>query len=282
MKARRLRLQQINSILDIAENYDAFLIDQWGVLHNGLRPYDNALETLTALRKLGKRIVIITNSAKRAEYNVNQMVRLGFKNELFDHLISSGEAFYLEMKHGQVLNSDDLCYHITVDLPGNPWPQISFTKDLTLAKWIIISTINKDFDVEGCLKELAKQAQLAPMVCLNPDRLAVFEDSSTFFAPGYIASEYEKMGGVVEYFGKPYPAVYDISLQQTKTISSRVLAIGDSIEHDLRGAKTAGIDALFIGHGIFSSELKNGGFPAATKLVASYETTAKYYSYSFK
>jgi HAD superfamily hydrolase (TIGR01459 family) len=81
----------LSGLSEIAGDYDLFLVDQWGVIHDGETPYPGAIEALRRLRALGRPIVILSNSARRVHVGVAKMEALGIPQDLYDRLITSGE-----------------------------------------------------------------------------------------------------------------------------------------------------------------------------------------------
>jgi HAD superfamily hydrolase (TIGR01459 family) len=111
-------------------------------------------------------------------------------------------------------------------------------------------------DYAGRLAELKERS--LTMLCANPD-IVVQRGGQLIYCAGALAREYEKIGGEVIYFGKPHPAIYDLTLEtMRKTCGrtvTRVLAVGDGMATDLAGANAMGFDALFVAHGIHAAEL---------------------------
>ncbi len=247
---------------ELVSRYDGYIIDQWGVLHDGIRPYPGARECLERLRDLGKRVVILSNSGRRENDNVELMARIGFERSLYDRLISAGEDAREAIEARNEPFHSRLgrrCYAFTQDGDTGVLDGMSIEVVPTIAEADFLIVLRMDAtrrDLAGHEADLqAGIARGLPMICANPD-LSRVSPQGIIDAAGVLARRYEELGGAVFYHGKPHPAIYRSCLQ-TMGISDvrRVLAIGDSIEHDILGARRVGIDSAFIAGGIHCPEL---------------------------
>lgn len=246
----------------LVPRYDGYIIDQWGVLHDGIRPYPGARECLKRLRDLGKRVVILSNSGRRENDNVELMARIGFERSLYDRLISAGEdareaiEARTEPFHSRL---GKRCYAFTQDGDTGVLDGMSIEVVPTIAEADFLIVLRMDAmqrDLAGHEDDLrAGIARKLPMICANPD-LSRVSPQGIIDAAGVLARRYEELGGAVFYHGKPHPAIYRSCLQTLGIDDKhRVLAIGDSIEHDILGASRVGIDSAFIAGGIHGPEL---------------------------
>jgi HAD superfamily hydrolase (TIGR01459 family) len=242
--------------------FDGFIIDQWGVLHDGMAPYPGALECLLQLRAAGKRIVVLTNSGRPEAANVRLMEKMGFPAELFDRFVCAGE----DARHAIATRATPFharlgrrCYAFTRDgdhslLDGT---DIAFVARVEEADFLAAIGIDSparslaDYEAELA----AGVARGLPMVCANPD-LFRFSPNGLIDATGVLARRYEELGGAVFYHGKPYPAIYASCLAALGMCApGRVIAIGDSIEHDVLGATRAGLASALVAGGVHAEEL---------------------------
>lgn len=246
----------------LVPRYDGYIIDQWGVLHDGIRPYPGARECLERLRDLGKRVVILSNSGRRENDNVELMARIGFERTLYDRLISAGEdareaiEARTEPFHSRLGRR---CYAFTQDGDTGVLDGMSIEIVPAIAEADFLIVLRMDAmqrDLAGHEDDLrAGIARKLPMICANPD-LSRVSPQGIIDAAGVLARRYEELGGAVFYHGKPHPAIYRSCLQALGIDDKRrVLAIGDSVEHDILGASRAGIDSAFIAGGIHCPEL---------------------------
>ncbi len=255
---------KIKNLSDIPKNYDAFLIDAWGVLHDGGLAFPKALECLASLRHDSKKAVILSNAARRTKDFNKELLKSGIDSSSYDFSLSSGELVWQNLKHNTYNNSHkrlgERCYYL------GPIRSAGLLNDLDLD---IVSNIdNADFilnaGTEGnqpdalqhkSLLQKAFKKQL-PMICANPDLVAIRKGVRGISA-GAIAKLYEELGGTVQYTGKPYPQIYQICHEKLGQIpKSRMLMIGDGLQTDIKGANDFGIDSLFIKDGIYQQQIE--------------------------
>ncbi|MEM7443571.1 MAG: TIGR01459 family HAD-type hydrolase [Pseudomonadota bacterium] len=252
----------------VADRYDAFVVDLWGVIHDGEQLYDGVLEALAGLRQSGRQVCLLSNVPRRLPSVRDRMRRIGLADEHYDHIMSSGEATHLALAHRPTdahKALGDRFVHI-----GTEWDE-DVVHGLELEK--VASTSHADFVLNSGItakdqrvehfEELLMAAadRSLPMICANPD-LVVMRGGSLGICAGSIAARYEQIGGDVIYHGKPTEGVYRDCLDLLgHPDSSRVLAIGDSFRTDVKGASSMGFDSLFVTHGIHAAELLNDGMP---------------------
>jgi HAD superfamily hydrolase (TIGR01459 family) len=252
-------IRLIDGIGPIAGQYDLFLLDQWGVLHNGEAAYPAAIEAMRRLRATGKNIVLISNSSKRSPYSVHNLARLGIERGLYEDVVTSGELAWQEMKAGDVPFLRQLgrrCFLFT-------WGgDASFLEGL---RFVAVDTVEEaDFlllaGTSGATISIYEEALQAgirrglPMVCLNRDFVSVDPVGRLVECSGKVAARYEALGGSVRYYGKPGREIYDACLARAPG-ARRPIIIGDSLHHDIAGGRAAGIGTVFITAGIHSFDL---------------------------
>lgn len=285
-------MKSIRGLGEIAERYDLFLIDQWGVIHNGGSPYEGALDALARVRAIGRPVVILSNSARRTHVGIEKMDEMGIARDLYDHLVTSGEQvwralsrrddpFYAQLGRRCLLFSwgDDR------GLTGGG-VDLEPVDDIADADFILMAGTNREplEHYEPVLREAL--ARDIPMVCANPDLVSVTPEGELVICPGQVAGYYEEMGGKVRWHGKPYQEAYDNCFALYPE-AERVLGIGDSLYHDIAGADRAGIDSLFVASGIHAPalEIEWGEAPDTERLqalVAEYGHSPDYVSSTFR
>ncbi|MEG9861689.1 MAG: TIGR01459 family HAD-type hydrolase [Parvularculales bacterium] len=246
--------------------YEALLCDVWGVVHNGVRIWPEALEALIRFRAGGGVVLLLSNAPRPGEEVRAQLVAMGFPNEAIDGLLTSGDAVRVALEkqlYGPVF------WHIgpARDVPlmaGLPFRQAATSEE---ASFIVCSGLYDDTketpdDYKASFGPLIKRD--IPMVCANPD-LIVERGDEIIYCAGALAALYETMGGRVIYFGKPHAPIYETALARVAYLAgarglaapdkTRVLAVGDGMITDMRGAHAQGLDALFITGGILADEL---------------------------
>ncbi len=256
-------MQRITHLKKIADDYDGFILDVWGCLHNGEKIYPPVLDCLQQLKAAGKKVYLLSNSPSRVESLTTRLEKhFGITPDLYTGAYNSGEATYEALRDrddefharlGSKFYFVAADYHLH-NFDGLPYEQTS----LEAADFIILSR-TLDFnesieDFESMLQDAAMR-QL-PLICANPDRMVGIGDT-LFLCPGTIASLYETMGGgAVFYHGKPYPHIYE-RVQQAMSITdkSRLVAIGDGLETDIRGGNTYGIDTVLLTCGIHDKDI---------------------------
>jgi len=266
----------ISGLSDIAGEYDALVCDVWGVLHNGKEPFLAAADALRKFRADRGPVVLLSNAPRLVPTLMKQFETIGVPLDCFDAVVTSGVAA-----------RDDLLWR-TRDktlpmLHLGPGRDCDVFEGLNVAEVeadqaeIVLCTglYHDDHETPDDYAELLaklKEKELT-MLCANPDQV-VQRGGQLVYCAGALARAYEKIEGEVVYFGKPYPAIYDLALetmrQTTRRTITRVLAVGDAMETDLKGANAMGFDALFIAHGIHAAEL---GEMTTETLVQLFEKT---------
>ncbi len=253
-------MKSIQGLGDIAEGYDLFLIDQWGVIHNGETPYEGAIDTLAKLRALGRPVVILSNSARRTHVGIEKMDAMGIPREYYDHLVTSGEQTWQALYHRKDPFHAGLGRRCLLFSWGDDRGLTGGGIDLervahvSEADFILMAGTNREplEHYEPALQEAI--ARNIPMICANPDLVSVTPEGDLVICPGQVARRYEEIGGTVQWHGKPNRAVYEACFARYPD-AKRILGIGDSLHHDIAGAAAAGIDSLFIAAGIHASAL---------------------------
>lgn len=254
-------MQLISGLRELAPRYDGFILDLWGVIHDGLAPLPGAIDCLQSLIDAGRRIVLLSNAPRRADDVVRRITAVGVPVGLYHDVMSSGEEAWQHLKRREDPFYAALgrrCLHIGserdleireglgldyVDAPADA----QFVLNTGPAGWD-----DRIEDYEPILREAL--ARGLPMVCANPD-LVVQRGSTLHLCAGALAKWYEEAGGRVRWHGKPFRLVYDSCLVLLGIGErSRILAIGDSLRTDIAGAAGAGIDSLLIAGGIHADE----------------------------
>lgn len=256
--------QFISGIQEVVDQYDAFVIDLWGVIHNGKKPYPWALETLKNLKALKKTTLLLSNSPRRVFASEAHLEDMGLERSLYTHIYTSGEDTHQGLKNRPDAWHQKLgerFYHIGPEFHYPMFSELNYQKvsspseaDFLLMTGAELSHIE---DYEKDLKNAIDRN--LPMLCANPDRVVV-SGGKIILCCGGVAEQYEKMGGDVFYHGKPYPAVYrPVFSLLGNTAPSRILAIGDSLTTDIKGAMGNGIDGALIMGGIHNEVLLTDG-----------------------
>jgi HAD superfamily hydrolase (TIGR01459 family) len=254
-------IQILSGLHDIADDYDALVCDVWGVLHNGRMPFLAAADALRAFRERRGPVVLLSNAPRLVATLMKQFEHIGVPTDCFDAVVTSGVAARSELAtraRGRKL----AMFHLGPERDRDVFEGLDVENVSADEAEVVLCTGLFDDDHEtpedyaGRLAELKERS--LTMLCANPD-IVVQRGGQLVYCAGALAREYEKIGGEVIYFGKPHPAIYDLTLEtMRKTCGrtvTRVLAVGDGMATDLAGANAMGFDALFVAHGIHAAEL---------------------------
>ncbi len=252
-------------LYELMDSYDGFIMDQWGVLHNGLAPYDGVIDTLNHLKHRKKQVVILSNSSKRSEDNVERLKKFGIKPALYKSVVSAGEVTWQGLKKQEEAPFKNLgkkCYLITRDddralLNGLDLEVVPNIED---AEFILITSFDspkmKVEDLDAVFKKGV--AKRLPAICANPDMVTVYGHERAV-GPGAVAKRYHDLGGAAHLIGKPHKTIFRYALGMfDDMIPSRILVVGDSLQHDIAGAVQVDLDTAFITTGIHASAFKAG------------------------
>ena len=266
----------IDKLRSIAERFDHVLLDQWGTLHEGKSIYPAAYDCVVRLRERGKRVLVLSNSGRRAEPNLKRLAALGLPPQAHDGVLSSGEVTWNGLRaraREPFASLGHSCFLITRDHDRSivDGLDISVVPDIGEADFILLGGLDEDVAEpahwRGHLSGAA--ARQLPMLCANPD-LVMFGSSGLKPAPGALAAFYQSLGGTVQFVGKPHRAMFEAALQRLgNPAPERVLVIGDSLDHDVAGGRAAGMLTLLISSGAHRESLANAADPQhALRLMA--------------
>ena len=245
----------IESIAPIGSSYAAWLVDIWGVMHNGVRAFPPAVEATRRYRGQGGIVILLSNSPRPSEPLQRQLHSLGVTDDSYDATVSSGDL----TRHELAKHAGARIFHL------GPERDLPIFKGLDLARveakdaeFVVCTGLFNDEtetpeDYEGLLEELA--ARRLTMLCANPDHL-VERGHKLVYCAGALAHLYEEDGGKVIYAGKPYRPIYELAAETITGIAGRkvtrsdILAIGDGIRTDMAGAAEFGLDAVFVASGL--------------------------------
>jgi HAD superfamily hydrolase (TIGR01459 family) len=259
----------IDGFKSIIENYDLFYIDLWGVVHNGIKLHENAIETLLKIQNKKKLFVLLTNAPRPNNAVKMILYKMGMQKDILEKVYTSGEAAldYLKINY-----SEKTFYHIGpkkdfdlfVDFKKNK------TEKIEDCSYFICTGLFSNHDQDlNYYKNLFANSLSKKMICTNPD-LIVDKGKKRELCAGSVAMVFEKMGGEVIYFGKPYPEVYN---QSVNNKNKKILSIGDNLNTDIKGANLLNYDSLLITSGIHKEEIKKNGIEKISKI---YETQVNF------
>ena len=259
----------LTGVEPLADAYDGFIVDVWGVLHDGLRLYPGVCGALDRLAERGKAVVFLTNAPRRSQDVARMLARLDLPERHRRNILSSGESAHAALadradpfhaglgRRCLVLGEatgNDILTGLDIERAGT-FEDAEFI--VNIGPW------REDAAIGDYEDDLARAAGLGlPMICANPD-LSVMQGDREMLCGGALAARYETLGGRVAYHGKPHPAIYDACLARLGGLERHgVVAIGDSLGTDIEGAAAAGIDSALALGGLHAGEAARAGLAA--------------------
>tara|TARA_B100000767_G_C19626031_1_gene476168 strand:- start:114 stop:920 length:807 start_codon:yes stop_codon:yes gene_type:complete len=267
-------LKKLNNLSEIVSFYDAYIIDLWGVMHDGVKINPEALEVVNNLEAKGKRITFLSNAPRPNKNVINFLKKINLNEKFLNYVMTSGEAAIKslnEQKFGKKF------YHIGPPRDEPLFEEIKKNKTNIKDCDFILCTGLFDEEMKDLkyYKELLKKYNYKILVCTNPD-LTVYKAGKRELCAGSVASIFEKNGGKVKYFGKPHEEIYKICLKKNE----KTLAIGDNLNTDIRGANNMNLDSIFITDGVHREEFKNE--EELNNLLKQYNVKANYFQKNLK
>ncbi len=258
---------------DLAPHYDGLLCDIWGVLHNGVAAFPDAVDALCKYRAQGGIVILITNAPRSNHIIYPQLDRLGVPRESFDAVVTSGDVTKSLLQE----RPDTPLFHFGPArdqsiLDGLKHPMTG-SQDAKLC--LLTGPLDDGIESEEIYKPLLLEMRdnAVDMICANPD-LIVKSGNRTVICAGSIAQLYARLGGEVTYAGKPEAPIYDAAMTQMtiaagrRVTKNRILVVGDSLQTDIKGAAKNGFDAYFVAGGIHTIDM--GDMKIPEKLARAY------------
>jgi len=262
-------LRELNHLSEVFDAYETFIIDLWGVMHNGIKLNEKAIEAVEQLKRKSKKIIFLSNAPRPSATVVDFLLKMKMKKEYLSNVMTSGEA---------------AMYAINRNIFGKNFYHLGPKKDDSIFEKVKknqTSIENCDFILcTGLLDEhennlmyyknyLAKHTS-KKLICTNPD-LIVHRGNLEEYCAGYVAKIFEELGGETIYYGKPHKEIYEMCFNKNE----KVLAIGDNLRTDIKGANNLDKDCLFISNGVHRNEFKNDN--DLTNLLIKYNVKANYF-----
>jgi HAD superfamily hydrolase (TIGR01459 family) len=256
-------MQFKNNIRELSDIYDYFIFDVWGVIHDGSSAYSGAKEAIELLRNKGKKICFLSNAPRRAFKVAEVLAKYGITANLYDFILTSGEATYLDFEKNQNNNFADFGPNYFYIGPKKDIDLLSglnykMVEDPALANIAVTTGFDNDSStLEEKMPQLLQTKKFnLPLICVNPDLIVVKQSGLELLCAGALAAEYLKMKGKVIYYGKPFSSVYKMVCEIFDSVeTSKMLAVGDGMETDIKGALDFGIDCALVTGGILSNKL---------------------------
>lgn len=263
---------RINGLRDVLDKYSSFIIDVYGVLHNGFTPYPGVLEMIDSLQD--KKKIFLSNAPRPANIVCQKINNMGI-NINVDQIFTSGDFFRYKFQNGMLdgkkiyLIGEGSNKDLLADMNLN---QATSMEEADAA--IILTFVEEGEDMREHFSQLEEAlSHNLEIYCPNPDKI-VWYGSNLRYTGGYFADKYEKMGGKAHYFGKPHKEIYGHIIEKYNLVNT--LAIGDSLETDIAGANSSGIDSTLLLCGVHQKEND------IEKLIEQYNIRPTYITQSFK
>ncbi len=267
----------IAGLAQILPRYDLLLCDVWGVVHNGITAFPKANDALKRARKVGATVIMISNAPRPGRVVSKQIEGYGVPQSAYDDVIASGDVTRDEL----MARPGARVFHIgpTRDYPNYEGLDVALVEleqaDVAVCTGPFNDEIDKPEDYRDLMGKV--KARGLTLICANPD-IVVERGDQLVWCAGALAAIYDEIGGNTIYAGKPHPHIYRLALTRAaelrrgKVEQARILAIGDGIKTDIKGAADQKFDSLFIARGIHAADLKVGmdGSPNAEDLAKSF------------
>ena len=264
-----MKIKKLDHLSEIYNEYDAFLIDLWGVMHNGIRLKPSAMNVIEKLEEKGKRIVFLSNAPRPSKKVVEFLKKLKMDEKFLKNVLTSGEVATKSFKKNKFGKK---FYHLGPQRDDSLFFDMK-KNQTTLEKCDFIlctGLFDEEEDNLKYYKDLLKDFTKKKLICTNPD-LIVHRGGEEEYCAGKIAEIFQDLGGEVIYFGKPYKEVY-LSCLDTK---QKTLVIGDNLKTDIKGANNMKLDCIFITDGVHKSKINNYEF--IRKLLDEHNVSANYF-----
>ena len=267
--------QMIDTLAPLAEGYGVVLCDVWGVLHNGMRAFPDAVAALSAVRATGRAVVLVTNSPRPRAGVAEQLALLDVPADCYDAIVSSGDV-----TRRLIENGPRRVFHLGPDrdLAIYDGLDVELCEDFEAQAVVCTGMFDDDEtpqDYAGMLQRF--RARDLPFICANPD-IVVERGDELIWCAGALARDYAQLGGRTEIAGKPHRPIYEAALAAASAILGRevgrkdALAIGDGVLTDIKGAADNGIDVVFVSAGIHAGEYGAPHAPEPARLAAFLES----------
>lgn len=275
-----LSVKMINGLNELIDNFDTFILDQWGVLHNGGDAFPEAIAALKFLKSKNKKVVILSNSGKTGTFSYGRLADSGISRDLYLDVLTSGDHMRHNFTSGKFKHLGQKALHFTWENDHSVAKDCGVIETtIDQADFILCCGVDRG-NLDAYMDDLtiAHQRNME-LVLSNPDLVAMKPDGTLKTCPGAIASAYEKMGGKVHWHGKPQKKIYEMCKELVGGWDNAV-AVGDSLEHDIAGANVANISSLFITSGIHANDITDEN--SIEKLSAEFSVKPTYYVDWFK
>ncbi len=261
-------MKKLEHLSEVYSSYDTFIIDLWGVMHNGIALNSNAILAVEKLIKESKKVIFLSNAPRPSKKVKEFLKRLKMEEKYLDNIVTSGEAAMNAINQERF---GKLFFHLGPARDDSIFHQVRGNKTkIENCDFILCTGFLDNYESDlNFYKQLLKEHVSKKLICTNPD-LIVHRGNKEEYCAGLIAQVFETMGGQVIYFGKPHKEIYKMCFNENE----KVLAIGDNLRTDILGANNLNIDSVFISSGVHCNEFNNE--EQLRKLLEKYKVKTKY------
>ncbi len=262
-------MKKLNHLAEIYKNYDTYIIDLWGVIHNGVKINAKAIEAVKNLTQGKKKIIFLSNAPRPSKEVKKFLQELEMEDQYLKNIMTSGEAAMIAL---QKENYGKFFYHLGPERDSSVFFKIKENRrTLEKCNFILCTGLFNDREEDlDYYKDLLRGHTSKKLICTNPD-LTVHRGDIEEYCAGSIAKIFESIGGKTVYFGKPYKEIYEMCFSKKE----KVIAIGDNLNTDIKGANHMKIDSIFISNGVHRSEFKQES--ELNELSKKYKVNFNYY-----
>ncbi len=265
-------MQPINSLLDVVAKYQAIFCDVWGVVHNGITPFQHSIDALIAARQAGLKVVLVTNAPRPFQSVVDQLGEIGVDPASYDAIVTSGDVTraLIEKATPKILHIGSQKEAVLFD-----GLNVELVDEADTQTVVVTGLNNDDVETPEDYADLLARlkARGIPMICANPD-IMVERGDQMIWCGGALARDYVAIGGATSIAGKPHHLIYEAAHRIANQLTgytlakSDILAIGDGLFTDIKGATGYGVDALYIAAGVHVHEYSKHGVINETAMQA--------------
>ena len=267
-------MRELNHLSEVFDAYDTFVIDLWGVMHNGIKLNARAIEAVNQLKKSSKKIVFLSNAPRPSAKVIDFLLKMKMDKQYLSNVMTSGEAA-MHAINNNIFGKK--FFHLGPPRDVAIFEKVKKNKStIETCDFILCTGLldEQETDLDWYRKFL-KNYVAKKLICTNPD-LTVHRGDKEEYCAGYIAKIFEELGGEAIYYGKPYKEIYQMCFEKNE----KVLAIGDNLRTDIKGANNLNKDCLFISDGVHRSEFNNKS--ELEKLIDKYKVKVNYFQNELK
>ena len=267
-------MRELDHLSEVFDGYDTFVIDLWGVMHNGIKLHKKAIEAVNQLKKNSKKIVFLSNAPRPSIKVIDFLLKMKMERKYLSNVITSGEAAMHAINQNKF---GKLFFHLGPPRDISIFEKVkdSETKIDNCDFILCTGLFDGHEDNMEYYKNLLIKHTSKKLICTNPD-LTVHRGDKEEYCAGYIAKLFEELGGKVIYYGKPHKEIYEQCFKENE----KVLAIGDNLRTDIKGANNLDKDCLFISDGVHRDEYINNS--ELENLLNKYKVKANYFQKELK